>query len=368
MTDGGTGFRSVGRSGVQEQGTVLVLLAALGEIASLPSGRVRFGGIGEASNAPRGRIGAGHGQGPTRYPRRASPRSGPHHAVAGGDAPAGIYPLPPPDVLRSYQRDRFVTPGAMPFDRLRRAEGALLASLPPDFEILVLAPLVPLGTHSASGRSTRTASSPRSGGRRSRPTRRTAWPSRRPSAVAPCLRPTPDRQSGSAWQHSSGSFGRSGSRRRRRWQHFHLFGLATAGRDVDDLTFERESAAEHVRFAAVALLRAGLSRVRVELTDFTGGEATAICDAVRHGLDDVREAEVVDRHDRLEARGYYAPFCFKVRAVIRGSTFEIAGGGLVDWTQRLVPSQKERLFISGLGVERLALATDPDFQPAADEA
>jgi hypothetical protein len=39
-----------------------------------------------------------------------------------------------------------------------------------------------------------------------------------------------------------------------------------------------------------------------------------------------------------------------------GQPFEIADGGLVDWTQRLVPSRKERLMISGLGVERLALA------------
>jgi hypothetical protein len=59
--------------------------------------------------------------------------------------------LSPPDVLRNYQQDRFVAPGRVPFARLRAVEDALLASLPADFETLVLAPLVPLGTHSVLG-------------------------------------------------------------------------------------------------------------------------------------------------------------------------------------------------------------------------
>src|SRR6266699_7031219 len=52
--------------------------------------------------------------------------------------------LTPADVLRRYQGDRFTAPATIPFGDLRRAEDALLAALPPEFEMLSLAPVTPL--------------------------------------------------------------------------------------------------------------------------------------------------------------------------------------------------------------------------------
>src|SRR5215469_6230189 len=57
----------------------------------------------------------------------------------------------PATVLRRYRRDRFVRPGGVPWQLLRRAEDLLAANLPAECELLTLAPLVPLGTHSALG-------------------------------------------------------------------------------------------------------------------------------------------------------------------------------------------------------------------------
>ena len=54
-------------------------------------------------------------------------------------------------VLRRYRSDRFVQPAGAPWHRLRQAEDTLAASLPAKYELLTLAPLVPLGTHSALG-------------------------------------------------------------------------------------------------------------------------------------------------------------------------------------------------------------------------
>src|ERR1700744_6741893 len=54
-------------------------------------------------------------------------------------------------VRRRYEHDRFTAPGQTPWRALRRAEEALLACLPADVEMLTLAPVVPLGTHSALG-------------------------------------------------------------------------------------------------------------------------------------------------------------------------------------------------------------------------
>lgn len=55
----------------------------------------------------------------------------------------------PSELMRRYQSDRFVAPASVPYGRLRRAEEALLRHLPADYELVVLAPLLPLGSHSA---------------------------------------------------------------------------------------------------------------------------------------------------------------------------------------------------------------------------
>ena len=75
------------------------------------------------------------------------------------------------------------------------------------------------------------------------------------------------------------------------------------------------------------------------------------------GIDAVR---CIDDATRASGRGYYRDFCFKVHAAFGSAAFETSDGGVVDWTQRLVGSAKERCFISGLGVDRVALAlTEP---------
>src|ERR1700761_3650780 len=51
----------------------------------------------------------------------------------------------PASVLRRYRSDRFVRPGGTSWRAARRAEDALLGCLPPETDIVQLAPLVPLG-------------------------------------------------------------------------------------------------------------------------------------------------------------------------------------------------------------------------------
>jgi histidyl-tRNA synthetase len=127
-------------------------------------------------------------------------------------------------------------------------------------------------------------------------------------------------------------------------------GVVSAGRDTGDLTFERAHVVEHVRFLAAAL------RIRpddgVELR-VTVGEPrfTQVVAAVRAALPDV---DVVDDPDRAAGTGYYAGFCYKASTVRDGVRKEIADGGVLDWTQRLLGNRKERLVTSGLGIDDLA--------------
>ncbi|MGW3043867.1 hypothetical protein ACWC9T_28340 [Kitasatospora sp. NPDC001159] len=64
--------------------------------------------------------------------------------------------------------------------------------------------------------------------------------------------------------------------------------------------------------------------------------------------------DIIDDPNRVTGRGYCTDLCYKIYATIHGQQLEIADGGFVDWTQRLTGSHKERLLISGFGVDRLA--------------
>ena len=57
---------------------------------------------------------------------------------------------------------------------------------------------------------------------------------------------------------------------------------------------------------------------------------------------------------RTAGRGYYDAVCFKLFARDpSGKEIELGDGGPVDWTAKLLSDRKERLVISGLGVERI---------------
>jgi hypothetical protein len=57
---------------------------------------------------------------------------------------------------------------------------------------------------------------------------------------------------------------------------------------------------------------------------------------------------------RTSGRGYYRDLCFHIHATSRsGERRELADGGCVNWTQKLLSNAKERLVISGIGSERV---------------
>jgi hypothetical protein len=64
--------------------------------------------------------------------------------------------------------------------------------------------------------------------------------------------------------------------------------------------------------------------------------------------------EIVEDHERQHGGGYYRDLCFKINAYVDGIPEEIGDGGFTDWTMRLAASKKERLLISGMGLDRLA--------------
>jgi hypothetical protein len=138
--------------------------------------------------------------------------------------------------------------------------------------------------------------------------------------------------------------------------HFGLFATVTAGRDQGSRRFEQAAIAEQLRFAVTALRAAGVARVQVALTPLSdAGERIATATAAALATE---PTEIITDHDRAGGRGYYRDLCFKVNALVDGTPAEIGDGGFTDWTARLLANGKERLLITGYGTDRLAAVAD----------
>ena len=228
-----------------------------------------------------------------------------------------------PDVLRQYRSDRFVAPSEVPFDVLRAAEDRLLRALPSSFSVVGLAPVMPLGTCSAVAEmdQNNVLSTIRGTEVMADPTNALALEAAvRRQAVADDVRLAAVQRVVRAQLFEGAG----------RFAHFTLFAAVSAGRDRGSLAFERRHFLEHLAFLREAC---GDIEVRVTVLD-------PRFEALRGDLP----------ADPSRTTGYYQGLCFKV---FRDGV-EIGDGGFVDWTQRLLGNRKERLLISGVGVDRLA--------------
>ena len=226
--------------------------------------------------------------------------------------------------------------------------------LPAGFEEVPLSPLVPIGTHGIGGvaqsrllateRGTEVAADPTNGLALEAAVRRRALLTASPRS------PEVVRLAASQRVVRAQRFVEAAA-----FSHFQLFGLVSAGRDTGAFGFESEAIVEHLRFHVEATERVTGGGARVSLTDLSEGQMGPLFDAISatFGADRVR----LDP-DRPGGRDYYTGLRFKVHVLGRsdGEPFEVSDGGFVDWTQRLLADRKERLLISGIGVERLALA------------
>ena len=128
--------------------------------------------------------------------------------------------------------------------------------------------------------------------------------------------------------------------------------MVSAGRDIGSHKFEVNACLEHLTTLQRAIENVGGGAVTIRLTDFDG-RYRDVLQAVIDGIALSARAEVWP--ERTAARAYYSGICFKMYVTRDGEDIEVADGGIVDWTQKLVASKKERLMISGLGLERIAL-------------
>lgn len=270
----------------------------------------------------------------------------------------------PADVMRQRAQDRFVLPSPIPLSDLHSTEQALLTALPDDFDTVTLAPVAPLGLHSAVARvdQHRVVSTIRRSEVAADPTAGLA--------VEAAIRRR-ERHGGDSAM--TGRVHLASIQRVVRAQtfegplsfaHFGVLGLVSAGRDQGSNLFEIECLADHAAILSGCLLATGADHVTVTLTDWTGGEMAAVSAVLADEVEGLPVAILQDP-ERTRAREYYLQGAFQIDARFGGTTVDVGDGGLVDWTQHLLGSRKERLMISGLGIDRIAVARTPGSQPAA---
>jgi hypothetical protein len=260
----------------------------------------------------------------------------------------------PATLLHRYETDRFTRRASVSYDALRRTEDAAMRAATA-FEPCVLSPLAPFGIHSAIApvdqnkvvttlRGSEVAADPTNTLALEAAVRRRA-----------CLRSSPKSVESfrlAAVQRVVRAQNPAGPLR---FAHFHLAGFVSAGRDTGALTFEASALREHLLVHTETALALGAQRVRLALTDIDGHHARAIA-AARAALPPDARVECIVDPARTAGIGYYSGLCFKSFATFAGESLEIGDGGETDWTQQLVGSDKERCFISGLGLDRLAAA------------
>jgi len=272
------------------------------------------------------------------------------------------------DLMRQYQQDRFVAPTPVDVLTLARIELAALEIAAPEFAPVGLAPVAPLGTHLALGSvpQNNVLSTARLNEVAADPTNSLALEAAIRRAEILKSKPRSNRAVQLAAvhrvaraQHFDGS---------RSFAHFALMGLVSAGRDQGNYWFEERSLSAQLRTLISIVRSVTTAAIRIRLTAFTNALGPT-CDAVASGLTadtSLGDVSCEQWPEREHGRGYYRNICFKLYVIAGDEEFEIGDGGDVWWTQHLLQSRKERLFIGGLGLERLAMLVAEQGGPSTE--
>lgn len=263
--------------------------------------------------------------------------------------------ISPPDLLQNYRRNRFVQPATLPLLQLLELERSTLELLQQrGFEILHLSPLAPLGTCSVFGcvNQKKVVSAARN----------TEVLADATNSIALFI--ADKKQAMKAKGLVSPDFHCCTTQRHVRAQalpsklftaHFTIACLVSAGRDPGSFSFECNSLTRHV-LAWKNLLNDtfGIPQISLRLIPRAGYRNRGLVAELTGTLEAAIPGITIETLPRQDDNNYYKGFQFKVVIDVNGEPFEIADGGMVDWTQQLLADQKERMLISGFGLELLS--------------
>lgn len=143
--------------------------------------------------------------------------------------------------------------------------------------------------------------------------------------------------------------------------HFKVGCMVSSGLDMGSYGFECDRLLEQLQ-VLFGLLRdeMGLRSLRLVLRRRGGyDDRNPLIDRLYAHLLRGLPNERIERDDAPADNDYYKGIQFKLYVDTDERVWEIADGGFVDWTQQLLGNRKERLLISGFGLEWLYRIRNP---------
>jgi hypothetical protein len=263
------------------------------------------------------------------------------------------------DVLKQYEKNKYVRPSHTSPQQLNAIDALTFKLVSPEFEMIELSPVAPLGCCFALGAVNQNNIVTT--------IRNTEVCSDMTNVLAlECAERR--REMLRRDKHSVDKIKLCSSQRVIRAQpynnpnlfaHFKLFGMCTAGHDEGNMRFEEEALTDHIRiYLALVqeLISMGYKFNSLRL-DFVVYD--------RSSIDTLRRIRLVFDNQgfsipiffnivEIDDQQYYASMGFHFYGTnAAGEELFLVDGGLTDWTQKLLNNKKERLMISGVGTERL---------------
>jgi hypothetical protein len=130
--------------------------------------------------------------------------------------------------------------------------------------------------------------------------------------------------------------------------HFSLFTIVSSGKDTGSYGFEKDAITKHMQFYLDYFKEKLGYKLKVTLNVRTGyTDKTGFIDRIHcHLRERYPDTEFTVNREETD-NSYYQGINFKI--MVKG--IELVDGGFVDWTQKLLGNKKERLLISGTGID-----------------
>ncbi len=132
--------------------------------------------------------------------------------------------------------------------------------------------------------------------------------------------------------------------------HFGLFCIATGGMDTGNFSFELENLSEHIDIH-LSILSNELGKDKLFIKIFLKDDNEIFHRKLETHIKVFDNVVRIKVEKELNAGDYYKLVRFKFFLEHGGKEINLSDGGLVDWTQKLIPNKKHRLLISGIGTE-----------------
>lgn len=141
--------------------------------------------------------------------------------------------------------------------------------------------------------------------------------------------------------------------------HFSVLALATAGLDGGHFTFEAAAVTDHI-VTHHQLLQRYFPAEKLALKLWLRRPDAYFKSQIKQTLLTQLPGQDISWVDPAGPHNYYPHLQFKIFLQRAGQELDLADGGLVDWTQKLLNNRKQRLMVSGLGLELLEKLRDKD--------